>query len=65
MGKDLGFPLDWCQIGFKNNILITLVKYPTYVRNIFVIIEGQRGERTQFVPKGYQNTEFSRCMQKI
>ena len=57
MGKDLGFLFglvpDWL---LKDNILITIVKFPTYVRNIFVIIEGQRGERTNFVPKGYQNT---------
>ena len=33
--------------------------------NIFMILEGQGGERAQFVPRGLQNTEFLRCLQKI
>ena len=68
MGKDLGFPF-WisARLALKAINMVLRTKPILYDLNLklFVIIEGQGGERTQLVPKGLQNTEISRCMQKI
>ena len=65
MGKDLGFLFglvpDWLQ---KTGIVANIYWNRKHI-NIFVIIEGQRGERTQLVPERLQRTEYSRRLQKI
>ena len=54
---NLGLVPDWLQ---KEEQFLTITGTENTPINIFVILEGQGGERAQFVPKGLQNTEFSR-----